>query len=91
MSDLRARIADALREHHENLGTKIGVVDNYWLHLADGVLSLPGIAVVQLPNLNIWPLAEISFGNNKSPMSPELARTIAAGLLASADAAEATA
>lgn len=63
MSDIRARIADALREHQfypctdETPGGCIGATctwhgdwwPQWWNHLADVLLSLPGIAIVELP------------------------------------------
>ncbi len=55
-------------------------------HVADVLLALPDLAIVRLPNLNVWNVAELTFGSK--PMTPELAREIAAGLLASANAAE---
>jgi hypothetical protein len=110
VSDIRTRLADALRE--------------YWLaeespeSLADVLLSAPGIAIVELPEpdstryegdehepedrlcwlpgddfeVSVWNQGEIQregFGwGDLEPLSSTEARTVAATLLAAANAAE---
>lgn len=118
MSDLRARLADVLGDAFINVPA--GVNDDFsWAnYLADVLLSLPGIAIVELPEpdstryegdehehedrlcwmpgddfeISVWQRAEIQrcgYGwGDMEPISATEGRTIAAALLASADAAE---
>lgn len=84
MTDIRTRLADVIRDYPQSRWEG----DPYTCEeIADVLLSLPGIAIVELPTVNVWDLSEISFGVN--PMTPGLARNIAAALLAAANAAEA--
>lgn len=90
MSDLRTRLADALQreldEHgYEDDDEKRGQVAH---HFADVLLSLPGIAIVELPDvpnmgvgigLGVWQGTELF---------PQKARELAVELLAAANAAE---
>lgn len=80
MSDVRKRVADTLLEQIPEFGAA------YSGRVADVLLSLPGIAIVELPTQNVWDLDGIKFGVN--PMTPGLAREIAVGLLAAANAAD---
>jgi hypothetical protein len=49
MSDLRARITDTLRKHSWDCDTCNHDERSHELHLADVLLSLPGIAIVEVP------------------------------------------
>lgn len=96
MSDLRARIADALCAFLADYNNT-GVV-----HLTEGVdrlLALPGVAVVELPGptdvvFKRWisfPVDGQKVNYAGACVSPEDVRELAAALLAAAAAAEATA
>lgn len=93
MSDLRARLTDALRERFPWM--------DYEGDVADVLLSLPGIAIVELPTES-WPNdlgvsvgCEVMASNSGHvwvgtdlDLSAEYARTLAAALLAAAAVAE---
>jgi hypothetical protein len=85
MTDIRTRLADALQFHLGEYALHHGGkgLDTY---LADVLLSLPGIAIVELPEgrpvLNPRWRAFVK-------RSPETASLFAAALLAAANAAEA--
>jgi hypothetical protein len=102
MSDLRARIADALCAFLADYNNT-GVV-----HLTEGVdrlLSLPGIAIVELPDAQqdnefyqIWftKCGNVLISKDQNKLifkewhrTPSDLRTLAAALLAAADSAEA--
>lgn len=52
MTDIRTRLADALAAELE---IRRGTVQTWGAHIADVLLSLPGIAIVELPELdNHW-------------------------------------
>jgi hypothetical protein len=78
MTDLRARLADALMD-----GVGADELDAY--QAADVLLSLPGIAIVELPELpgHLDPM-----NPNNRDFDPAKARELAAALLAAADKAE---
>lgn len=87
MTDLRARLADALADGLESKrGAKLSIPlarGNVAEHLADVLLSLPGIAIVESEMLR--DAAEFIDREAGSQFSHDLA----AALLAAADAAEA--
>lgn len=110
MTDLRTRLVDALREHRARRPKCITCSYGHESdrHLIDVLLSLPGIAIVELPEaipkgLTDWPddasfpVGEMSvrvlghsvrWGDSKYPTG--YARSLAAALLAAANAAEKT-
>jgi hypothetical protein len=49
MTDLRARLADTLREHSWDCDTCNHDERSHELHLAEVLLSLPGVAIVEVP------------------------------------------
>jgi hypothetical protein len=63
VSDIRARLADALRKHNpaichgqHYLEASWSQMERIWAqHVADVLLSLPGIAIVELPDREIDP------------------------------------
>jgi hypothetical protein len=89
VTDIRARLADALR------GTDRYLSGSDPDQLADVLLSLPGIAIVELPEPNTIAVAAgdlVEFrivGGDSVLYQPDGARRVAAALLAAADAAEA--
>lgn len=107
MTDIRTRLTDALADGLENKqNAKLSIPfarGRVAYHLADVLLALPGIAIVELPE----PIGDRSnvTGAIKKPRwtctinpdssiefegSPEEARALAATLLAAANAAEVT-
>jgi hypothetical protein len=113
MTDIRTRLADALKEHrsisrHTGVyctcdGWKWSPQVDWFQHLADVLLSLPGIAIVELPDKSDEDGYFITFHPDVSVAVPEgridwldgsersafEARKLAAALLAAANAAEA--
>jgi hypothetical protein len=86
MTDIRARLADAL---HEKFLWMLRETAN---EIVDYLLSLPGIAIVELPEGNPWDLSVIRvhcLGAELPATSPAMARAVAANLLAAAAAVQA--
>lgn len=90
MTDLRAHLTDALAlEFRDDPLSPCEITATFASHLADVLLRLPGIAIVELPEAHedvriykrsIWILT--------NALTPGYAREIAAALLAAANAAE---
>ncbi len=60
MTDIKTRLADALREFHRG-AEGVSVTD--WTHeISDALLSLPGIAIVELPDTAGISSQHIRFG-----------------------------
>lgn len=111
MTDIRAQLSDALRDHRferwspESFSRCACGQRFEWPrsdhpeHLADVLLSLPGIAIVELPVGVGWAAEDWSAKplqrdrpfirvGVESPLFPDGAREFAAALLAAANAAE---
>jgi hypothetical protein len=107
MSDVRARLTDALLEHPSTEdGCRCGdehLAYDYWArHVADVLLSLPGLAIVELPKprrSGAWTIfatadpyiassCERQVDDRDQFITPSEARRRAAALLAAANAAE---
>lgn len=80
MTDIRSRIADVIAHHRLDSAEQV----------ADVLLSLPGIAIVELPDTgNIWfDDGWARFEELSVPPKAEEMRRFAAALLAAANAAE---
>lgn len=104
MTDIRTRLADALQEAINNVPVGVPDATDWPSHIADVLLSLPGIAILELPEVDLergfitepgmW---SINLTERKTSMavgrdrqwSPTDLREFAAALLATANAAEA--
>ena len=109
MSELRQRLADALREHlyewdedHWHCAKceiPVTGTEDWAVHVADVLLSLPGIAIVELPEPMNLSRSDSTFPHDivaypggvmdcDCDLKPSDARSIAAVLLAAANKAE---